>query len=76
VLSLRDPLIVALRAGERVRIGLRCTRALRLRVNGEDFDVTPAMKELVVPGAAMLRIEWRPADADAIAFSNFEVLAA
>lgn len=76
VLSARDPLIVALHEGERVRITLRCTRALRLRVNGGDVDVAPAMSELVVPGAAMLRLEWQPADADAIAFSTFEVIGA
>lgn len=81
VLSMHDPLLVALRTpreGELVRAAVRCTRAARLLVNGQPVDVTPAMKEIVfapvsgLPFGAVASIESVPGDA--VTFSTFELV--
>jgi acetyltransferase-like isoleucine patch superfamily enzyme len=83
VLSMQDPLLVALRTprdGERVRATLHCTRAVRLLVNGQAIEVTPAMKEIVfapasgLPFGAVARIE--PPPGGAVTFSTFELVSA
>jgi NDP-sugar pyrophosphorylase family protein len=75
VLSMHEPLLVALRPpheGERVRIALRCTRAARLQVNGDDYEVAPATTDLFVPAASRLRIDGA---SDGVTFSSFELVA-
>lgn len=81
VLSMQDPLLVALRPpreGELVRATLRCTRAARLLVNGRPIDVAPAMNEIVfapaagLPFGAVASVESVPAGG--VAFSTFELV--
>jgi hypothetical protein len=62
--------------GELVKVTLRCTRAARIQVGGQNVEVTPATKDiLVAPGDPLLRIEWSEDDHDAIAFTSFELVA-
>jgi acetyltransferase-like isoleucine patch superfamily enzyme len=81
VLSMNAPLLVALRTpreGESVRASLRCTRAVRITVNGQPVELTPATTEIIfapasdLPFGATVGIEAAPTDA--VSFSTFELV--